>query len=210
MSAVNCYGENHAWNEVYLNGNETVIIDATAVKLPSSTGFMSSDFMQKKVSGDWRALKEYPKEGDISYVFCNYPNDNTEYDVTDHYTDTFNLTINVIDSNGKPLNDAVVKIFSHNRPNWVSSIGIDKKTNEVGQCTFKIGGGRYHFSFQKNGDIGAVETEVKFFWENESQQYYSFVYKSSSIFDNPYIIPAIIAIFCMLGLYLGFKKLPKK
>jgi len=207
VSTVDCTGENHAWNEVYLDDNHTIIVDASAVRYPRSTGIMSPEFMQLKVKGDWREKKEYPKEGNISYVYCQFPNDNKKYDVTERYTDTINLTFNITDSKGNPLKNVKVKIISHNRPNWVQSIGIDKTTNKSGQCTFKIGGGRYHFSFQADGDWFPVETDIKWFFEDEEQQYFNYEYRKYSIFDNPiHLSMILIAILIIVGLIIGLYK----
>ena len=103
------------------------------------------------------------------------------------------------DSKGNPLKDLKVKIISHNRPDWVQNIGIDKTTNKSGRCTFKIGGGRYHFSFQADGDWFPVKTDVKWFLEDEEQQYFNYKYQPYSIFDNSLHLSIILILILTIG-----------
>lgn len=212
VSTVHCLAENHAWNEVYLQNNKTIIVDASAVKLPNSKGIMSIEFMQDQVARDWRGKGENPTEGNISFVYCKFPNNNTKYEITSRYTDTINLTINITDANGNPFENVTVKIISHNRPDWIESLGIVKTTNKSGQCTFKIGGGRYHFSFQRDGDWLPIETDVNCFWEDVENQYYNYKYVPFSILNYPmYLVVVFFAVLTIGYLSIRFYKfLPQK
>lgn len=203
VSTVNCPGENHAWNEVYLENGSIIIVDASEVEYPNSTGVMTSDFMHQKVA---RELKI--NEGNISYVFYNLPNDDIDYDATHRYTDTINLTFNVTDNDRNPLKNVTVKITSYNRLDWNANIGIEKTTNKTGQCTFKLGGGQYKYTFQRDGDWVPLHTGLEYFSEDKENQFYNYVYRPYSIFDNPlHMVMIFLAIFIIVGLLIGFYKL---
>jgi len=209
VSIVHCSGENHDWNEVYLRNNHTIIVDATAVKLPNSNGIKSPEFMQEKIAGEWKKQGEKPKDGNISYVYYNFPNDDKKYDATLRYTDTINITVNITSSKGIPIENVTVRVVSYNRYNWVRDIGINKKTNSTGQCTFKIGGGHYRFSLLHDGDWFPIETEVEKFWEDDNQQFYDYVYETKTITDvfaeNPtYILIAFL--ICLLIIIHVYEK----
>ena len=217
VSTVRCIPEDHAWNEVYVDDRkEPLVIDATKVKLPESNGHVSSEFMANKVAGDWRKIGEYPSEGNVSFIYCEFPNDSDNYNITQRYTDVINITVNVTNPDDEPLSDVMVKVISYNRPNVLrrSCWGLVKKTNDTGQCTFTIGGGRYKFELQLDGDLFSIDTDIEYFWEGENQQYLPVTYSSKTIIDvfieNPiYII--IVALLCLLVInrYIEKKRPPK-
>lgn len=188
VSSAYCVAEDHVWNEVYLNGiNEPLIIDATAIDSSKNNSklYQSEGFMEEKIAGDQRRAGEKPEEGNVSFVYCEFKGESKKHDVTYRYTDIINLTINVSDSNGKPIKDCSVKIKSYNRPGKEGSTswGLNKTTDEFGQCTFSIGGGRYKFDLKQEGDWFSMETNLVRFWEDESKQYFNIEYKSRSIID---------------------------
>ena len=217
ISSVQCPGENHAWNEVYFDDNTTIIVDATEVKLPHSTGIMSPEFMQKKVANEWRKQGKNLIDGNISYVYYKLPNDNKKYDTTFRYTNTTNITVNITDSKGFPVPNVRVKLISYNRKDWIdkNGIGTEKKSNNSGQCTFIIGGGNYRISIQKDGDIRPTETDIFELWENSEDRYYNLEYKSQTLIDiilGNLLELAFITVFSILFLlfiyFLGRKTRP--
>jgi len=218
VSSVHCIPEDHAWNEIYIeDGEEPVIVDATAVKLPNSTGIKTPEFMQQKILGDWKKLKEYPKEGNVSFVYCKFPNDSNNYNVTKRYTNITNITVNVTDLNGNSISDVSVKVISYNRPNVDrrSCWGLEKTTNELGKCTFSLGGGRYKFELKHKDDWFPFTTDLEKFWEDEKHQYYPIIYKSQTIvtilIKNPtYIIIILLICLWIIVIYIERKKKSKK
>lgn len=214
VSTVYCTPEDHVWNEVYIDGDkEPIIVDATAVKLPNATGIKSQDFMQQKVAGNWGRYNEYPKEGNISFVYAKFPNDSDKYNITDRYTGVVDITVNVTDSDEKPASNVSVKVISYNRPDVIrrSCWGLEKITNEKGQVTFSLGGGRYKFELQREGDILPRETDIGWFWEYKEHQYVNAEYKANTIIDvivenlikNITIIFAVIILF-FIGVFAIF------
>ncbi len=125
---IRCLGEDHEWNEVKLNGS-WVPVDATAVNLPLGTGFVTFDFMERKVAGDMRT-----RQGNVSYVYAEYLN-GTIVDVTSSYTNLTSITILIVDDQGMPVPNAKVEVFSHNRGKKRYT-GLTKITNSQGICKF--------------------------------------------------------------------------
>jgi len=176
---IRCLGENHEWNEVKLNGS-WVPVDATAVNLPLRDGFVTFDFMERKVAGDMRT-----RQGNVSYVYAEYLN-GTIVDVTSSYTNLTNITILVVDDQGMPVPDARVEIFSHNRGRkW--STGLTKVTDSLGVCKFNIGGGDYTFEVKKGTIIPLTGRKREKFSEGIS---YNITIKLHK--DWTYVISAII------------------
>ncbi|MDD3492269.1 MAG: transglutaminase-like domain-containing protein [Candidatus Thermoplasmatota archaeon] len=128
---VSCYGENHEWNEVYID-SQWIVIDATRAGIAQDGGFnVSKDFMENKV-----------KSGNVSYVTARYMN-GTRVDVTSTYTNTTNVTVLVQDMDGRPIPDIDINIFSHNRGGARNIRMQNLKSNITGMCTFSVGGGVY-------------------------------------------------------------------
>ena len=134
VSKITCSGENHCWNEVYINdtiGWKTV--DATQVFLSDYNGYdnVSPEDMLNKLSGNIsRALAEF-KCGKTA-------------DVTQNYTSVVNITVIVRDTFDNPIPGATVKIYSNNRDNGRYT-EISETTNQTGEYTFTIGCGNYTF-----------------------------------------------------------------
>jgi len=145
-----CSGENHCWNEVYINdsiGWKTV--DATQVFLPEYNGYdnVNSVNIRNKLSGN------------LSRVIAEYPDGRT-VDVTQNYTSVVNITVIVRDNLGNPIPEAIVQIYSNNR-----DIGryteISEITNQTGEYTFIIGSGNYTFkAWNKNKTKNGTLTKI--------------------------------------------------
>jgi len=151
-----CVGEDHVWNEVKIDG-EWVVVDATAVNLPKSTGFdMPSGFMEDKVRGEWTDGRTY---GNVSYVYAVYTNDLKENeDITPRYSETVNVTVKTVDKSNQSLSGVTIKVYSLNsaKTDNYDKVILDKKTNETGEYTFRLGDGEYIFKAEKgslNGEL---------------------------------------------------------
>ena len=136
---INCLGEDHVWNEVKINGS-WVIIDATCHH-PQIKGYnKSSRFMEKKVGEDIKGITY----GNVSYVIAEYLN-GTREDVTQRYTlNRTNISIQIVDSAGIPIENMNVKLYSSNRVQ-LRYTGLYNITNKEGKCVFTVGGGSYTF-----------------------------------------------------------------
>lgn len=224
VSEVHCNAEDHAWNEVYIKDQEEpLIIDATVVDSSknNSTGYKLSNFMEEKVAGDQRKNGENPEQGNVSIVYATFHDESKKYDVSERYTKVINLTVNVTNTEGEPLSDCSVKILSYNRPKKYgsSSWGLNNKTNESGQCTFTLGGGRYKFEIKHEDDWFPNITEKEIFWENDSEQFYKATYKPKTLIqglsENPHYIYLLFLVLLNLPLLwncrgifiLNFKRL---
>jgi hypothetical protein len=156
---VRCLGEDHDWNEVNISG-EWIALDATEVNLDNSTGWnLSRNFMEDKVKGEWSSLKNVSlEEGNVSYVYAEYPDDRPNEDITVRYTDTTNITVRCIDSNNQPLGNVTISIHSHNsaKEHLHERVILTKDTNETGQYTFTLGGGDYTFKAEKDNLSGEI------------------------------------------------------
>ncbi len=151
-----CNGEDHVWNEVKIEG-EWLVVDATAVNLPDKTGFnLSSNFMENKVRGEW---KDGRTQGNVSYVYAIYPNATSEeVDITCRYTDTVNITIKTVDVNNQSISGVTIKVYSLNsaNPSNYDEYILSRKTNEIGQYTFRLGDGEYKFKVEKGSLEGVL------------------------------------------------------
>ncbi len=135
-------GEDHCWNEVYIN--DTIgwkLVDATTVSL--SEGKNGYDNVNKT----W--MKQ--KLGDnLSHVVAQEVNG--EYvDITTNYTTVVNVTVKNSDAQGHPVSNAVVKIYSHNRYEEERFTKIKGRTDTNGEYAFSIGVGNYTIKAQKDG-----------------------------------------------------------
>lgn len=125
-------GEDHSFDEVYING-DWIVVD------PSMNRFNSSrDFYEKD-----RGL-------DISYVFAEYPN-GTKEDITYLYSSLCDLSVHTIDINGNNLSKSIVRFLSNNYRSS-SDTGLICTTSDDGVCNVSIGCGRYTlFATGENG-----------------------------------------------------------
>ena len=129
-------GEDHNWDEVYIDG-KWIIVDPTRVDLLfNKTGFNLS-------SRDY----EEGRNLNISYVYAEYPNGAIE-DVTYRYTNLSNLKIITTDERGKRISNVTVFIFSNNLKRQIDT-QINCTTNINGECFVKIGGGNYTLKARK-------------------------------------------------------------
>jgi len=189
---IRCLGENHEWNEVKLNGS-WVPVDATAVNLPLRDGFVTFDFMERKVAGDMRT-----RQGNVSYVYAEYLN-GTIVDVTSSYTNLTNITILVVDDRGMPIPNARVEIFSHNR-GGKRPTGLTKVTDSLGVCKLNMGGGDYTFEVKKGTIIPLTGSKREKFSEGIS---YNLTIKLHK--DWTYVISAIIIVMLLIVLAGTYK-----
>jgi hypothetical protein len=192
VRSVSCSGEDHAWDEVFIpEENEWKIIDPTAVKLPDSTGYQSSDFMERKVAGDL-----HQKQGNVSYVFAQYPN-GTKEDITYRYTNLTNITVLITDENGLPQPNMIINVISNNR-GGARDTGLNKKTNDTGQFTFTVGGGSYTFQIQRENDIFPSESYTNSFTEEQPQHNVNITVKNHSFFEELINTPLYLTLISII------------
>lgn len=123
VRSIHNHGENHNWDEVYIDG-EWIVVDPSWPKFNETPRFY-----------------EYGRGLNISYVYALYPNGSIE-DVTTRYTDTGIVNVKVVDTTGNSIKGAVVEVISNNyKPNW--RVVLTCHTNDAGECSFRIGGGNY-------------------------------------------------------------------
>ena len=123
VRSVHDKGEDHNWDEVYINGR-WIVVD------PSWLGFNISRTDVKDVKGN------------ISYIYAEYPN-GTQVDITDLYTKTYTLEFHILDAEMLKDRYAEIQLISKN-PN---SISIPFKTilisGENNIYFVKLGEGNY-------------------------------------------------------------------
>ncbi len=116
-------GEDHAWNEVLINGS-WIGVDATF----GEKGFnVSPDFYEK----EWHKNLSY-----VYGVFSNY----SKVDLTKKYTRTGKLIVNV-SRYGQPVSAKVMIHSNSIYPN--QETGLDCITDKRGICEFEVGGTNY-------------------------------------------------------------------
>lgn len=205
---VHAPGEDHIWNEVFLN-NSWIAVDPTNVFLPTNNGFVNTNFMEENGTN-------------ISYIYANYPNNNSIEDITYRYTNLTKIIVKTLDENGNPISNVKIKILSNNlnRRKEIDT-GLIKKSNSTGYCSFLIGGGSYTLIYEKeeNNFLSAKSSYI--FSEKEKVHNISIILKKSekSIFTlsnddiNIITLVILISLFIMLQLvidnYLGQKKIKK-
>lgn len=129
-------GEDHVWNEVWLNGSWRHF-DAT---LPEEDRSDNPGFYERsRDEGGWGKQ--------LSYVY-SVDSDGTICDVTNTYTKTGNLVVNV-ERNGFPIENVEVNVQStflmETRPESYrqSRLAVDGYTNDNGSCSFNLGENNY-------------------------------------------------------------------
>jgi hypothetical protein len=189
---VTCSGEDHVWNEVFINSS-WVVIDATRVGNSGDNGYdVSNDFMERKVAGDRNT-----QDGNVSYVVAEYLN-GTTVDVTDRYTQVVNLSIIALDESGNICPYVELKVISNNRYNNTDT-KYDLQTNEHGMCNFTIGGGNYTFQSKSNEFIPLFNQSTIILYEDSSTNNLTFVLKSHWTKNNTLVYGILlIAIFIIL------------
>jgi len=199
---INCDGENHAWNEVFITEkNEWIPVDASAVNSArGKDGFVNFDFMEAKVRGDLRKyVNPNATYGNVSYISASYFENGKlkTLDRTKNYTDTINITLNVTNNIGLPIEGVKVKVLSYNRPKFFNEkgVGITNKTNSTGQCNFEIGGGEYHFELIRE-NYDTYSTNKSSYNESIDQHYLDIELEEEIVKNDVFkrIIPVIIGI----------------
>jgi hypothetical protein len=159
VRSIHAMGEDHSWDEVYVN-DEWRVVD-----YGNTVGQLDKGFYER-VGGN--GSDGWGKQ--FSYVFAEYPN-GTRMDVTPMYTETSNLTV-VARYNGISLKDIQIMVLSNNNQSvvwmnvseeanercelkvyntlklqWCPSIKMDSylrcTTNEEGKCYLIVGDGNY-------------------------------------------------------------------
>lgn len=139
VRSIHNHGENHNWDEVFINGS-WVIIDPGNVDLARGRdGFNLS-----------ARLFEEGRNLNISYVFAEYP-DGTRKDVTQRYTNVSSITFIAWDNEENPAPNVTLTIFSNN---WMPNFRTDLNctTDYEGKCNLSLGGGSYTIT-AKNDDF---------------------------------------------------------
>ena len=149
-------GEDHCWNEVYINDSiGWKLIDATTVSSnDENNGYdnVNKTWMKQKLGGN------------LSYVTAKEVDGNT-VDITMNYTTIVNATVKTITSNGDPISNVLIKVYSNNRYEEGRFTSIKGTTENNGEYTFLVGVGNYTFKAQKNKLTGTNSSIVS---ESES------------------------------------------
>jgi hypothetical protein len=102
---------------------------------------------------------QYSNRGNVSYVYSITPVNMTPIDETKNYSGLIHLSISIINLKGVAIENATVKIFSHNRYEQKDSpidTTLSNLTNDKGVCNFTLGGGDYTFKVQKENLHGEI------------------------------------------------------
>ena len=145
VRSVHNHGEEHNWDEVLINGR-WVIVD------PSQHLFDHNP-----------SVYETHRHLNVSYVFALYLNGSVE-DVTSRYTRMSTIKIKVMTGGAEVVPNATVIVYSKNYNPTGQFTGLTCKTDENGECTFQIGGGKYKIKVIDNSIIprlAEIEFEVK-------------------------------------------------
>jgi len=120
------YGEDHVWNELYLDGKWEIVDVSDVNRNDYDIGFLPHEFRS---------------EYNMSYVYALYPDGTTE-DITSRYRPTRKLTFFISGPDNKPLENAEVSIRSHNlEPDADYPVNLPCITNSDGICSVTIGVG---------------------------------------------------------------------
>lgn len=143
-------GENHCWNEVYIN--ETIgwkVVDPTSVSLDGgNNGYdnVNRSFMRSRLGGN------------LSYVEAKEKN-GSSYNVTFEYTAEVNITVTTVNKNDEIVPGATVKLYSNNRYAGGRYTNLKGVTNSKGNYTFTVGIGNYTFKASKD-DLSGKNSSV--------------------------------------------------
>jgi len=127
VRSVHASGENHNWDEVFING-KWVIIDPT--------GYLPHNITPTKV-------ESFIKRN-ISKLIAEYPN-GTREDITSRYTNVSSILFIAVDENGKTLSNIDIIVLSNNWMNDWEVSNANCTTSQKGECMITIGGGNYDF-----------------------------------------------------------------
>jgi len=137
-------GENHCWNEVYINDTiQWKIVDPTNVFINDDrNGYdnVNLTWLKNKLGGNFSRV--VGQEIDGKYI-----------NITRNYTTEINITVLTVNNNGEPISSATVKLLSNNR-DVGRDTGLKGITNDTGQYTFTIGLGNYTFKASKGNYYG--------------------------------------------------------
>lgn len=138
-------GENHCWNEVFIN--DTIgwkVVDSTAVYLDEGkNGYdnVNRSFMRSRLGGNLSRVEAQ----EINGIYFN---------VTAEYTTEVNITVLTVNKENEVIPGVNVKLFSNNREKNGRYTNINGVTNSEGEYTFTIGMGHYTFKASKNDIFG--------------------------------------------------------
>ncbi|PNX49790.1 MAG: hypothetical protein BV457_00470 [Thermoplasmata archaeon M9B1D] len=199
-----CFGEDHEWNEVLINGT-WIVIDATRVGTAKDNGYnVSPKFMEKKVAGNRGTT-----EGNVSYVIAEYLN-GTIVDITSRYTKIVNISIAAQDENGNTLSNVKIKIKSNNRYSAYDT-RLSNTTNQNGICSFTLGGGDYIFESITNDIIPLFREKSIVFTEDIPNLNFTVVLKSdwtkNEVLFYGVISGIVIAVLFIFIFYIKKKKI---
>ena len=173
-------GEDHNWDEVYINGT-WIIVDPSLGKFNVSSRYY-----------------EIHRGLNVSYVYAKYTN-GTAVDITERYTNTSTIKIKVIQNN-TPVAQAKIGIYSLNyyKDHGLPIIGATCYTNQNGICQIRLGGGKYRVTVEKHydGSIYFGETII----ETTEGKDYSV---TMALNKKHIIIPPTVNTFLMHVLFLA-------
>jgi len=142
-------GENHCWNEVYINDTiKWKIVDPTTVFLDvEKNGYdgINLSWLKNKLGGNFTYVSAQEKGG--KYI-----------NITRNYTTEVNITVLAVDNTQKPISGATIKLFSNNRDKKRDT-NLKGVSDEDGEYTFTIGMGNYTFNATKDNLYGEI-TEI--------------------------------------------------
>ncbi len=143
-------GEDHVFNEAFVAGR-WIVIDPLN---PFNKGY---DIPPGFYEEGWKYH--------VSYVYARYPNGTIE-DVTTRYTTAAYVDLLVEDENGKPVDNATVRVYSNNRQDLPPTAlpiftNLTGRTDARGAIKFRIGDGNYTITAVTDERIGKLKIALK-------------------------------------------------
>ena len=172
-------GEDHNWDEVYINGT-WIIVDPSLGKFNVSSRYY-----------------EIHRGLNVSYVYAKYTN-GTAVDITERYTNTSIIKIKAVYDDSSTA-QAKVEAYSLNyRAYGLPIIGLSCYTDQSGLCQVRLGGGRYKIVVEKQSNsltyFGEIIIEIA-----EGRDYNVVV----TLHKRPVTVPSAINTFLAQVLFLA-------
>jgi hypothetical protein len=159
VRSVVCDGIDHAWNEVKIHGNWTIVDPANVVYRKNMSGYnLAPESYEKGHASRTR---------NISYVFAEDINYIRE-DITNRYTNLSHINITTVDKNLKPISDVEISVFSYNKFEKGADTKLTFKTDKNGNFQLNIGGGDVKFVSRKGGLIALYGEKRSYFLDDEN------------------------------------------